>query len=103
MKYLIVSATDVSSISTRGNYIFIIFIFSVWWRGKARRWVPPLNIQQITNSAEREEEIVLAQGSVVPSTYPAERGIDRKVTKEKLNIKFYKLILLKYRSSISYS
>ena len=31
------------SILTRGNEIFNIFICSLWCRGKARGWVPPLN------------------------------------------------------------
>ena len=34
----------------RGNEIFNIFVSSLWCRGKARRWAPPLNMQCFQNS-----------------------------------------------------
>ena len=36
------------SIATRGNDIFYILICSLWCRGLARRWVPPLNMHYST-------------------------------------------------------
>ena len=52
----------VGSIPTRGNEIFIyiyICVSSLWYRGKARRWVPPLNTQCIQNLIESGERSVL--------------------------------------------
>ena len=37
------------------NDIFNIFISSLWKRGKARSWVPPLNMQWLQNSGENGE------------------------------------------------
>ena len=48
-------------------YIFIYiynFISSLWCRGKARHWVPPLNTQCLQKSAEIGEQSVLTLGSL---------------------------------------
>ena len=53
------------SIPTRGNKIFIyIFISSLWCKGKAWRWVSPLNMQCLQNSAKSGERSVLTLGSL---------------------------------------
>ena len=47
------------------KYLFIyIFISSLWRRGKARRWIPPLNTQCLQNSAESGERSVSTLGSL---------------------------------------
>ena len=43
-------------------YIYII-ISSLWCRGKARRWVPPLNTQHLQNLAKSGQRKVLTLGS----------------------------------------
>ena len=50
---------------SRGDEIFIyiyIFFSSLWYRGKARRWVPPLHTQSLQNLAESRERSVLTLG-----------------------------------------
>ena len=69
----------VGSIPTRGDEIFFktyISIYSLWCRGKARRWVLPLTTQCLQNSAENGELNVLHS---VPSAYLAVCGIQREV------------------------
>ena len=39
--------------------LYYIFISTLWCRDKARRWVPPINIQCLQNSAENWEWSVL--------------------------------------------
>ena len=57
----------VDSIPTRGNEIFIyiyIFISSLWCGDKARRWVPPINMQCLQNSAKSRKRTVLILASL---------------------------------------
>ena len=44
--------------------IYLYFHFSLWCRGKARRWVPPLNTQCLQNLAESGERSVFTLGSL---------------------------------------
>ena len=44
-KRVIVNATVASSNPARGNMLLNIFISSLWYQGKARLWVLPLNMQ----------------------------------------------------------
>ena len=62
-----VKSTGCVSIPTRGSIIIIIiyiFISSLWCRGKARRWVPPVSTQYPQNTAESGERSVLTLGSL---------------------------------------
>ena len=57
----------VGSIPTQGDKIFTytyIFISSLWCLGKVRRWVLPLNMQSLQNSAENGKRCVLTLSSL---------------------------------------
>ena len=66
-KVLLYNRQVVGSIPTRGDGIFTyiyIFISLLWYSGKARCWVLPLNTPCLQNSAESGKWSVLTLGSL---------------------------------------
>ena len=60
-----VSALNVFLSSNNSKMIIYIFISSLWCRGKARRWVLPLNTQCLQNTAVNGELSVLTHHLVL--------------------------------------
>ena len=61
-----------------------MFISSLWYWGKARRWVPPLMACRIRREVENENVLMEMEclDTRFPSAYPAVCGIQREAVKK---------------------